>query len=473
MATTRRQFFAAAAGLAVAGVARARTTQSALTPEMFGAKGDGRTNDTAAFIALAARINANGGGSIALRPVTYVVGMHGARHKGPEAQYSYPPGDILHFVGCRGPVRIQGNGARLRCAPGLRFGTFNRETGRPSPNPLSPEEYRRRMAGPYRGMIFFEECRGPIEVSDIELDGNLGALRVGGKFNEKIGWHGPGSGLLFMGNRGQATISRVRSHHHPLDGMIFIDAVERTESTLVLDSTCDSNGRQGCSVTGGSNYAFKRCRFERTGRAGLASAPGAGVDIEAEGVLVRNVAFSDCTFSDNHGFALVAGSGDSENIRCDGCTFIGTTDWTLWAERPRMRFSNCTIIGTVIRAFGDPDPSRAAQFTDCTFTDDPSLSPTGKVFTGINRPGTIAYIPRAQNVLFRRCHFRLIAGATLPETNVRVIYADCDMSQRAPQLSRPIGTYSGTNRITGSASVAGSRIRGVVTVDGRQIPATD
>src|SRR4051812_45456452 len=48
--------------------------KDALTPEMFGAKGDGATNDSAAFARLAEAITHRGGGTIALRRKTYIVG---------------------------------------------------------------------------------------------------------------------------------------------------------------------------------------------------------------------------------------------------------------------------------------------------------------------------------------------------------------------------------------------------------------
>lgn len=450
-------------------VARPTLLPNTVTPEMFGAKGDGHTNDTAAFIAMCAHVNARGGGTILLRPVTYIVGAHGRKPGVAPGEHAWGAGNIMHFVGCVDPVVIQGNGARLRAAAGLHFGTFDRHTGRPAPEKLLPTEFFKNSAGPYLGMIFFEKCAGSIEVVDIELDGNLERLVVGGRWSNGVGWNSPGTGLLFIGNTASARLSGIHSHHHPQDGVELIDSVDRTGWTVLLDSTFEYNGRQGCSITGGRNYEFKRCRFQHTGRAGLASKPGAGVDIEAEAVTVRNVAFSDCIFSNNFGFALAAGSGDSENITCDGCTFVGTTTWAVWAEKPRMRFNNCTIVGNVIRVFRDPDPARATQFRNCTFSDDPSLSPTGKVFLS---PAAIVYIWPRQSVLFSGCHFRLTGEGLLPHSNPHVIYANCDLLQRSAQRSSPVGTYLGVNRISGNANLQGSIIRGTVIINGHALPRT-
>lgn len=60
---------------------RSAAAGPAVTPEQFGAAGDGRTNDTLAFAAMSAFVNRNGGGEIVLRPTTYLVGRQtrGAR----------------------------------------------------------------------------------------------------------------------------------------------------------------------------------------------------------------------------------------------------------------------------------------------------------------------------------------------------------------------------------------------------------
>jgi hypothetical protein len=131
-----------------------------------------------------------------------------------------------------------------------------------------------------------------------------------------------------------------------------------------------------------------------------------------------------------------------------------------------MQFINCELLGSIVHAYGDPDPTKAAKFLDCTFRDDPSLSPTGKLF--IDR-GTIAMIPDGRNVMFSRCSFLLTASACLPTSTVEVIYRDCKMYQTSALLSRPVGTYFGTTVINGNAKLSGSRIRGVAILNGRRL----
>lgn len=468
MATSRRQFLivSGAAGLAVPTGAVGAGAQ--VSPEMFGAKGDGRTNDTHAFAAMSAHLNAAGGGTIVLRPTTYVVGAQhpSAGGKGVFTA-SFTASDIIHLTACHLPIVIEGRGARLRCAPGLRYGRFNPHSGQPLPNIVKLDETNEAV--PYVAFIHIEKCSGRIEITDLELDGNLPGLWIGGNSGYG-GWQAGGTGIILHGNNGPTRLSRIHSHHHAQDGMILTPALDRSGTTTVVDALCEYNGRQGCSVTGGRNFLFQRCRFRHTGRAGLQSAPGAGVDIEAENWPIRNVSFEDCEISDNSGFGIVSGSGDSADISFSGCKFIGTTTWAAAPGSPGMRFNHCVFAGSIAYCHGDANPLRAAHFTDCTFTDDRSLSPTGKLFLGKGKDHWIAQVLKSPNVRFEGCRFRLTGDALLPSSDNGVIYADCVMSQRSPAVSRPLGTYVGTNSISGRADLEGAIIRGRVVVNGRALP---
>lgn len=474
MAATRRDFlFLGAAIGAVPG--RAAVPSDIVTPEMFGAKGDGQTNDAAAFAALSAHVNARSGGTILLRPVTYIVGRQRPSTGGKEL--SFAPLDVIRLIGCRLPIIIRGNGARLRAAPGLRYGRFDPRSGEPLPDAGRLD--RTDVAIPYSAMIEIVKSSGRIEISDIELDGALQRMRVGGK-TAPNGWDAFGFGVRLHANSGSELLSKVHTHHHPADGMILKPSPNRSGSTTVMDSVCEYNGRQGCSITGGSNFTFQRCKFNRTGKAGLHHAPGDGVDIEPEAQAISNLAFSGCEFSDNNGIGVGQVGRDARDIRFAACKFIGTGNWSAWIPAPSTRFSKCLFVGTLVNVHSDADPAKATQFHDCTFTDDPALSPTGKVYLGpasvagshSKVPKWIAPIEYGDNVLFSRCRFRMVRDGLLPNTRPGLTYADCDMSQRAPQASSPRGIYVGTNVIRGNADLTGSIIRGKVTLNGRLLPRT-
>ena len=438
-----------------------------LTPEMFGARGDGVTNDTAAFVRLSHAVARRGGGHIVLRPTTYVVGEQASPGR-KAAAYAFEPSPILSFVGLNGPIILEGNGATLRCAPGLRFGTFDPVTGKPLEHGANYYD-RGHLATPYEQMIRVERCTGAVEIRDLELDGNLAHHKVGGGFGD-TGHQIPCSGILLLSNSGNEIIRNVHAHHHALDGLTITDrddldgVVRRAE--LVR---CEYNGRQGCSITAGSKWHFVRCRFAHTGRAGISSAPGAGVDIEAEGL--RNVghSFDECEFVDNAGCGMVADSGDTEGATFTRCRFIGTTNWSAWPRKPFFSFTGCSFIGSIVSCFGDPDPARATQFHDCLFTDEPALSPTRKVYRAGKPHGPLADLSSEENVRFERCRFMAVAGAVLP-WSTSAIFKDCRMRQTIRQPCYPRGTYLGTNWIDcPTVGLDGSHVRGTLMLNGQRV----
>jgi hypothetical protein len=438
-----------------------------VTPEQFGARGDSRTNDTDAFAAMADFISGRGGGEVALRPTTYVVGRQILRGR---EGYAFAPQPIMEFRRCVAPLTIRGNGARLHCADGLRFGTFDPATGRPTKHP-QPHYGAGETASPYFAMLRVQECSGPIEIRDLELDGNLAGLQIGGPLGD-TGWQIPCIGLHLVNNSGPERVRGLRTHHHGLDGVLIDGPSERSSASVLEDVVSEHNARQGCSVVGGRNYRFVNCRFNHTGKAGLMSAPGAGVDIEAEGgKIVRSLRFTGCEFSNNGGVGMVADQGDSESASFERCSFIGTTSWGVWPNKPRFRFSACEFVGSIVNPQGNADPAQATQFLDCRFRDDPALSSTGEVYNAKDKH-PIADVPFGANVGFTRCRFELTHRAVLPWSAGGVIYTDCAMAQAESKIAYPRGFYLGRNSIDGPVDLYGSRILGELIVNGRVVPRT-
>lgn len=435
-----------------------------ITPESFGARGDGQTNDTLAFARMAAFVTKRGGGEVVLRPVTYVIGLQ----RMGDLVYAFAPSPVMDFINCSLSLVIRGNGARLLCAPGLKYGTFDPITGQPTHHPM-PYIQSGELAIPYRAMIRAQGCGGGLEISDLELDGNLSRLAIGGQYGD-VGWQIPATGIHLVENSGPQRLVGIRSHDHALDGLL-VDGLDAPTPISLFDRViCDGNGRQGCSVVGGRGFRFSDCKFARSGKGAIASPPGAGVDIEAEGgKRVRDLAFARCEFSDSSGAALVADSGDSEGAVFTDCRFFGTTNWAAWPNKPRFRFHRCTFVGPIVHAFGDSDPARATQFHECLFRDDPALSPTGEVYGGENPDRPIADLPANRNVLFNRCRFELTHRAALPWTTSLVTFADCFMSQRSKAPAYPRGTFVGRNIINGPVTLYSARIRGELIVNGKRL----
>lgn len=462
----RRSFVAAgvaalAGPLLPAGCASAQpVSDEAFRPEDFGAVGDGRTNDTAAFARMATAVNAARGGRIVLRPVTYLVGAQ--RRSGPGEPYAFAPMPILRLSGCTRPVTIEGGGARLRCAPGLRYGTFDRRTGVRIDRPL-PFTTPGDLATPYDYMVLIEECSGGVTVQNLELDGGVSGLRIGGPWGD-TGWQIAAVGLFLRENGGAETVRNVRSHHHAQDGIMIAGSARPAVRTFT-DVRCDANGRQGMSVIGGRGYRFTDCSFTGTGRGPVSSAPGAGVDIEAESGPVRDLHFTRCLFSDNVGCGLVADSGDSAGARFDACRFVGTTNWSAWPNKPGFVFTGCEFVGAVVRCFGSDVPGQATRFLRCRFTDDPARAPGRRVY----RNGPMVNLSDSRNVLFQSCSFSASHGAELP-WSTGAIFADCTMRQVGGNQAYPRGIFRGANRIDGNVDIAASRVSGRLLLNGRVVP---
>ena len=440
----------------------AQATPDAFTPEAFGARRDGRTNDTAAFRRMASAVNRAGGGRIVLRRTVYLVGEQ--RPGFPQERYAFAPGSILQLSNCPRDLVIEGNGATLRCAPGLRYGTFDRGTGQRVNLPM-PNTKPGSLATPYDYMILVEQCRGAVTISDLELDGNVGALRIGGPWGD-TGWQIACVGLFLRDNGGDEVVRNVHTHHHAQDGLIIAGGASPARARKLFSRIrSDANGRQGCSFIGGRGYIFSDCTFSRSGRGPVSSAPGAGFDIEAESAPVRSLRFDRCAFVDNVGCGMVADSGDSAEAVFADCRFVGTTAWSIWSDKPSFRYDRCEIVGAAVRFFSSADPLVATRFFDCVFTDDPARSVRGKVYLN----GPMANVSSSRNVLFARCRFNATHGAQLP-WSTDAIYEDCVMRQTGPTQAHPRGLFRGANRIEGNASVYGSRVAGKLVLNGQLVP---
>ncbi|PZU14584.1 MAG: hypothetical protein DI591_11895 [Citromicrobium sp.] len=407
-----------------------------------------------------------GGGRIVLSPKTYMVGR---QTPGAPPQYRYEPTPLIELEGLPLGITIEGNGGTLRANPGLRFGSFDEHgTGL---KPQLPFYDGRALATPYRFMIRISRSLGPVLIQDVELDGNIEAMILGGEWGD-TGWQIPMSGIGLFDNIGSETVRRVYLHNHGQDGLIIDGANTEVGASRKIELLRSfHNGRQGCSIVGGNNYRFTQCEFSHTGRSAIASAPGAGVDLEAEGgKQVRDISFSFCTFDNNFGAGMVADSGPTEGVAFFACRFVGRTNWSAWPSKPRFRFGNCEFAGGLVRAYASDEPALASQFTDCFFADyDPRSG-----FPCYGSDGSVPIVDlggsfeAGRNVAFVRCLFDLRHQGKLPWTG-GTIYDSVKMRQRSKALAYPRGVYRGVSEIEGPAILASTTVEGTLLLNGEPI----
>lgn len=383
------------------------------TPEMFGAKGDGKTNDTAAMQRMAQHVAGKSPVTIAFTPEsTYMLG-HQARSLEQRGGFRSEP--LLNFADTRG-LHIRGNGATLRLADGLRYGSFDPGTGeafQPHSGGFTDRAYRAAVGS------LITVSGEDIAIENLVLDGNADGLILGGYWGDK-GYQIEARGLTLRNCR-NVRIKNVSSHNHAQDGF-YIDAHEGEGAYAAAPNAinfencvAERNGRQGLSIVNGSGMLFQACRFADTGQGSIYSAPGGGVDIEPHHD-AADLRFERCLFENNRGVGLVCDSGISKRITASDCIFwagfepeepgAGGSGDALWVAKPEVRIEDCRIYGNLTHALGD------TQFERCAFSN--AVHPRYGRAAAHRR-----YLVDSAAANYAQCHFE-----TLPGSHNRLVYGD-------------------------------------------------
>jgi hypothetical protein len=267
----------------------------------YGAHGNGVDDDTAAFQSAAEVVQAFGGAISLGHNKVYRVGEQ-IHTDGVYPYYVYQP--IISIDGVHGnKVAIIGNGATLKLNDGLRFGSFDKNTGAVY-NPTLPFTDHAYDVG-VGNIIQITNC-DEVEIRDLTIDGNIDSVVLGGFFGD-TGRQCDGVGV-YLSKNSKVSVYNAYSHHNTLDGFYIADAtatagVLKPHSLMNVESFY--NARQGLSWVGGNGLTVFDSKFSYTGRATFTSSPGAGCDIEAM-VINRNGQFTNCKFVDNVGEGLIS-----------------------------------------------------------------------------------------------------------------------------------------------------------------------
>ncbi|QKG51268.1 right-handed parallel beta-helix repeat-containing protein [Hymenobacter sp. BRD67] len=352
----------------------------------FGAVGDGRTNDQAAFGKAAdffnKRAQTPAGASAAVLTIpkgVYLVNPQDAAGNG---------ADVLHLVGCRN-LSIQGvdsANTEIRYANGLRYGSFDPITKKPYEAPAAFFTDAKYAAG-LGTAITLQNCEN-ILVAGLAINGSSAKLVVGGHWGD-TGIQ-LGADAIFISDSRHITLRLLALHHLGRDGIQVLNHLAKSvddphqEAILLENTTCNYNGRQGLSLTGVNGFRAINCSFSHTGRVMVAatgkplfSSPGAGVDIEPQDGFVANVSLENCRFVDNAGQGLVSDRpsvnqpNSTRNVTIAESLLWGTTNWSAWVTQTGFLFKNCRIYGAFVHGCQAATAADATRFIGCTFEDRP------------------------------------------------------------------------------------------------------
>ena len=379
-----------AALLLLAGPAPAQTAPAPLRKDLkkdFGAVGDGKANDQAAFQKAADFFNQRAKTAAGAAPAVLAI-PKGVYLVGRQNPLGGEGSDVLRLTGCRN-LTIQGADSattEIRYASGLRYGAFEPASQRPFEAPTA-FFVDRKYAAIVGICLVLQNCEN-VAVTGLAINGNVGRAVVGGHWGDtgiQLNYDG-----IFVGDSRRITLRGLALHHLGRDGIQVLNHLAKSlddaqaDNILLENLTSNYNGRQGLSVTGVSGLRAVNCSFSHTGRVvipalgkALFSNPGAGVDLEPENGFVKNVRLDNCRLLDNAGQALVSDrpGGDhpetTKNIVIANSLLWGTTNWSAWITQPDFLFTNCRIYGAFVHGARATRPADATRFVGCTFEDRP------------------------------------------------------------------------------------------------------
>lgn len=474
-ATALQTLLATVVGASLIGTADGRTVEDQLDmltmqwfnasdPKFAGGMSPSRTplQNALASQAISAAVMAAGGGIIYIPPnsLPYIMGgqiFAGATGLG----YAYKMVDCFDIRNCPGSVIFEGYGATLKLAPGLKFGSFNPVTGAAAPAGSVPDN------AADCGVLINTDSNQSAELRGVELDGNSGSIILGGSWGG-TGYQRYAYGFRSMNNK-RFTARDIYTHHHGTDGYLLgysgATASMQMQQNLLVNVRSEYNSRQAFSWVGGVGLTAINCKFNYTGRGAFLSAPAAGMDIEAEGAVIRNGHFINCEFGGNASTGMVADSGDSADVIFEDCRFFGVYSYAVWARKPRFKFIRCLIAGGLVNTYTSPNERDRTQFIGCTISGDESFDGVAAAFDS-----SIADVG-SQNPIFDSTTFVTNNSAVkLQNSSVNATYRNCKMFQNgSTATATPRGTFEGVNSITmttGSADLSGTVNLGKLNISG-------
>jgi hypothetical protein len=351
-------------------------TINTITPEEFGAVGNGTTDDQPAFDALNAYLAANNGGRVVMRPgAVYLAG------KQTTVGVFYLTGQSILYAQNVAALIVIMNGATIRFKDGLKFGSFDPVTGQPISPALpfiDPTKAASIGTAVLAANVRYFEVRGGV------INGNSQGAVIGGFYGDT------GRQLVHYGvasyNCQNVVWEDVAVINSCLDGFLCsytgLTGSSPAHPFAMKRCSADKVARNCLSVIGTNSALIEECEFSRAGQAdnnGLGthfgSSPASCLDVEAEESTCRNIWIKESRLISGaySNTAFVADSGDSADITLEDSLLVGVA----WANKPRIVFSRCRVFGQFGKMLGgSANPQDNTRFADGLYSDSPMFEDT-------------------------------------------------------------------------------------------------
>lgn len=353
--------------------------KASVTPEMFGADG---ADDTTIIKRARNFLIAMGGGTLTLTRV-YTVGKQVAN---PSPSTSVPywqsvDADMLTFTGLNGVNVYFDQGAELKFANGLRYGSFDPLTGAVHNAPAGGFTNPAYAASP-GNVINFLSCINST-VRHPKINGNMDNIIKGGYWGD-VGIQLQSIGIR-SGNSVNTTVFNPDIKDMPLDGLYASGSASQWINFVVHGGVIDRCGRQGFSWTGGDGVFFYGTILRHAGMGPISSKPQSNIDIEDNGVGCKFGRFYDIKSYNALGTSVLT-LNTTDDIKFYNCDIAGDPSGgrALWAASNGVEFHSCKIYGSLINCASN-------EFFDCYFTNKLYVGDGvgDQLFLDINSPVTI------------------------------------------------------------------------------------
>lgn len=339
----------------------------------FGARPNDGKDDQLAFEKLSKYINKKKRNLVVVIPKgVYQVGR---QIRNSESNYYLTGQDVIRIENCTN-IKIVGQaGAKLLFNVGMRFGSFEPETGNSTDKtfecvPKNNIAKERAMLGKVINIINSDH----IIINNLSLDGNfypetlnnmnsfeIRNLKRNSKFQKKSINIGGGYGNcgiqiehygIFVFHSSNVYISKVNADRFGTDGLMIANVDKKHKNINVSNSNFDCNSRTGIAIGGGEDITIKHCNLTNTGRL-LYISTATGIDIEPEADAqtheksVSGLLIEKCNFSGNSEGAILAKFGGSSNhIRVINCNISSDRTAVVVGEKVKsFTFQNNRLNG--------------------------------------------------------------------------------------------------------------------------------